>query len=300
MLRNIFFYLIFFTTMATQGQYNELSEQEKRIIIHKGTEAPFTGEYNNFKMRGIFVCKQCDAPLYFSKDKFDSSCGWPSFDDAIENNVKRLPDADGRRTEIVCNQCGGHLGHVFIGEEFTAKNTRHCVNSLSLKFIPQEKVTLKTAIFASGCFWGVQYHFSKAEGVISTRVGYIGGKTVRPTYQQVCTGETGHAEAISVIYDATKTDYRTLCKLFFETHDPTQMNRQGPDVGTQYRSEIFYTDENQKQIALELIKILEKKGYKIATKVSKATAFWRAENYHQNYYDKKNQTPYCHFYTKRF
>lgn len=121
--------------MLEKENWNKLSVEETRIIIQKSTEMPFTGEYNKVSESGVFVCRQCESPLYKTEDKFDSGCGWPSFDDEIEGSVKRIIDSDGRRTEIVCSNCGGHLGHVFLGEALTSKNTRHCVNSISLKFI---------------------------------------------------------------------------------------------------------------------------------------------------------------------
>jgi peptide methionine sulfoxide reductase msrA/msrB len=158
----------------------------------------------------------------------------------------------------------------------------------------------KKAIFASGCFWGTEYYMQKAKGVISTQVGFIGGTKDNPTYKEVCTGKTGHAEACEVTYDPDKTNYEELAKLFFETHDPTQVNRQGPDIGTQYRTEIFYLDDEQKTTAEKLINILKGKGYDVVTKVTPATTFWKAEDYHQNYYENKNGTPYCHVYKKKF
>lgn len=296
-------------TMSTEkSNWNSLNEEETRVIIHKGTELPYTGEYTNNHEAGTYFCKQCNAALYTSDSKFDSHCGWPSFDDEIDSAVTQVPDADGHRTEIICSNCKGHLGHVFKGEGFTPKNTRHCVNSISMTFVSKNEleekmkneIKLDTAIFASGCFWGTEYFFEKAEGVVSTQVGYIGGHKENPTYKEVCTGKTGHAEAVRVVYDANKTDYKTLCKLFYETHDPTQVDRQGPDIGTQYRTEVFYLNEEQKKIAEELTQILEDKGYKVATKITKAATFWEGEDYHEHYYSNKGGTPYCHGYTKRF
>lgn len=288
-----------------QNMKKELTPEEKRVIIDKGTERPFTGKYYDFKEKGTYVCKQCGAPLYRSEDKFDSGCGWPSFDDEIPGAVKRSVDADGRRTEITCANCGAHLGHVFTGEGLTDKNIRHCVNSISMDFIPAKSVKeseQKTAeaIFAGGCFWGVEHMMQKQPGVISVVSGYIGGTVDNPTYEQVCTKKTGHAEAVRVIYDPSKVSYETLAKLFFEIHDPTQTNGQGPDLGPQYRSGIFYLNPEQKAVAEKLIGQLETKGYKVVTEVTPATKFWPAETYHQDYYDRKGTEPYCHAYTKRF
>ena len=291
--------------MGQNNDYNKLTEEEKHIIINKGTEAPFTGKYEKHKADGVYSCKQCGQELYRSATKFDSHCGWPSFDDEIEGAINRIPDADGRRTEIVCSNCQGHLGHVFIGENYTQKNTRHCVNSVSIDFTPlvldiKPIDKLQTAYFASGCFWGTQFHFHRQNGVKSTEVGYMGGHIENPTYDAVCSGTTGHAEAIKVVFNPKEVSYRDLVILFFETHDPSQVDRQGPDVGSQYRSAIFYTSEKQKETIEELIGILETKGIKVATELEKETVFYSAEKYHQDYYQKKGGTPYCHIYQKKF
>lgn len=160
--------------------------------------------------------------------------------------------------------------------------------------------TTERAIFASGCFWGTEFFLQKIEGVHSTTVGYIGGHVDNPTYREVCGKKTGHYEAVEVVYDPSKVSYETLARMFFETHDPTQTNGQGPDIGPQYRSAIFYTSEDQNETAEMLIGLLENKGLDIDTKVIKATTFWVGERYHQDYYDNKGGTPYCHGYKKLF
>ncbi len=272
-----------------------LNAQESDIIEHKGTEAPYSGEFWNHFDQGVYVCRKCGHPLYRSETKFASSCGWPSFDDAIFKAVLQEPDADGIRTEILCGSCRGHLGHVFTGEHYTDTNTRHCVNSLSMNFIKTRQ-----SLFASGCFWGTQYRFDRTTGVVLTTAGFSGGKAPEPSYGEVCSGDTGHLETVEVLYDPEKTSFEQLAKLFFETHDPTQENGQGPDIGSQYLSAIFYHNKREKEIAEQLIAHLREKGYKIATKLLSAGLFWPAEEYHQHYYDKIGKKPSCHFYTKRF
>ncbi len=281
-------------------EYHPITPEEERVIVHKGTEAPFTGEYVHHKESGLYLCKRCEAPLYRSEDKFESHCGWPSFDDEIPGAVQRQPDADGQRVEILCAACGAHLGHVFTGEKFTAKNVRHCVNSISLKFKPAETNPIQKGYFAGGCFWGTEHYFKQEAGVLATTVGYMGGHTKNPSYKQVCYENTGHAETVEVVFDPNQTSYETICKLFFEIHDPTQVNGQGPDIGDQYRSVVFYTDDEQKKIAEKLIDRLKSKGFNVVTQIVPAGAFWPGEEYHQDYYQKTGKQPYCHFRTQRF
>jgi len=299
--------------MSDKDQYNNLTPEEERVIIHKGTERPFTGKYYKHYKEGTYTCKQCGAALYKSNSKFESGCGWPSFDDEIPGAVKRTTDADGVRTEITCANCGGHLGHVFVGEGFTPKNTRHCVNSISLNFVPEgqentisqkvsaeDKKSEARAYYAGGCFWGVEHLIEELDGVKEATSGYMGGHKENPTYREVCYENTGHAETVEVVYDPSKISYEELTKFFFEIHDPTQKNRQGPDIGNQYRSAIFYTDEDQKKTARKLIDILEDKGYDVVTEIEPADKFWKAEGYHQDYYAGNGKQPYCHFRTERF
>jgi len=284
------------TPVTTQQSQNRrpLTPEEERVIVHKGTERPFTGEYVDRFDKGVYVCRRCGAMLYRSDDKFRSNCGWPAFDDEIPGAVERVPDADGVRTEIVCANCSAHLGHVFAGEHLTDKNTRHCVNSISLLFVPAAEVKYGRAIFAGGCFWGVEYWFEQQPGVIEATSGYTGGTTPDPTYEMIHSRHTGHAEAVEVLFDPVRVSFEQLAKLFFEIHDPTQRNGQGPDLGAEYRSAIFCTDEAQKQVADQLIAELRARGMDIATQVAPAGTFWPAEDYHQDYYALKGSAPVCH------
>lgn len=281
---------------------NNLTTFEKHVLIDKGTERAFSGKYVQTKEDGTYTCKICDAPLYTSGDKFDSHCGWPSFDDAIPGAIKEVPDADGRRTEIVCANCGAHMGHVFRGEGLTSKNVRHCVNSVSLNFQKKkaQAKTLKKAYFSGGCFWGVEYYLEKINGVKEVTSGFMGGHLKNPGYYDVVGKDTGHIETVEVVYDPSIVSYETLAKMFFEIHDPTQEGGQGPDIGSQYISAIFVNNTQERETIERLIKMLESKGFKIATKIKAKAPFFSAEAYHQDYYDRKGSTPYCHRRVKRF
>ncbi len=281
---------------------DNLSTFEKNVLINKGTERAFSGKYVHSKEKGVYKCKVCDTALYRSGDKFDSHCGWPSFDDAIPGAIKETTDADGRRTEITCANCGAHMGHIFRGEGLTTKNTRHCVNSVSLQFDKKKSVksTLEKAYFAGGCFWGVEYYLEQIKGVKEVTSGFMGGHVKNPGYYDVVRKDTGHIETVEVVYDPSKVSYETLAKTFFEIHDPTQTDGQGPDIGSQYLSAIFVADPKERQTIEKLISILEKKGFKIATKVLTKAPFYSAEAYHQNYYERKGSKPYCHRRVKRF
>lgn len=278
-----------------------LTPYEQAIICDKSTEHPGTGRYTDFEGSGTYLCRNCGLALFRSKHKFHSGCGWPSFDNEITGNVRRETDADGRRTEILCKRCDAHLGHVFNGEGFTALDTRHCVNSASLDFVANDDVIdSEEAIFAAGCFWGVEHYLKQFDGVLKTEVGYSGGAKDNPTYKEVCAHTTGHLEVIRVIYNPAQISYEQIVKYFFEIHDFTQINGQGPDIGPQYLSAIFYFDDKQLNIAEQVIKSLMDKGYKVATELRPVTVFWPAEDYHQDYYGVHHQMPYCHSWHKIF
>jgi peptide methionine sulfoxide reductase msrA/msrB len=273
----------------TNDYFSNLTPEEKHILKEKGTEAPFSGEYNEHFEAGVFICRACENPLYESNTKFNSGCGWPSFDDEIQGAITRYEDLTGGRvrTEICCGNCDGHLGHVFKGEQITEKDTRHCVNSLSIQFKAYKN--LEKATFGAGCFWQVEKLFKATKGVYLSSVGYMGGTTENPTYNQVCSGTTNHAEVVHVYFNPTVIAYNDLLQLFWGNHNPTTLNRQGLDRGTQYRSVVFYHSQVQKSSAEQSI-VAEKQNWKnpIVTQVLAATNFYRAEEYHQNYLNKNN------------
>ncbi|MGB8951246.1 MAG: bifunctional methionine sulfoxide reductase B/A protein [Candidatus Aminicenantales bacterium] len=293
---------------------NLLTLKQYRVMRQGGTEAPFSGKYNMFFEDGIYHCASCGTPLFASDTKYDHGCGWPSFTSPIdEKNIEYRDDYSlvMRRTEIRCAACGAHLGHVFDDGPMPAR-TRYCINSVSLDFHSEDKSTgdqerekrsagkppineeaaipeQEVATFAAGCFWGVEDKFSHVKGVLATAVGYTGGQTENPTYQQVCSDRTGHAEAVQVTYDPSQVSYEELLRVFFSIHDPTQLNRQGSDVGTQYRTTIFYHNDKQKVAAQKMIQELEKSGRfgkSIVTQLVPAPKFYRAEEYHQSFYEK--------------
>lgn len=273
----------------------ELTPAQYRIMFEKGTEPAFSGKYNNFWEKGIYFCAASGTPLFRSEDKYDHGTGWPSFKEPFSEAFLEYHDDlsfGTHRTEVRCAVCGGHLGHLFFdGPEPSGKH--FCINSAALNFKPEEETVGKlpeVATLAAGCFWGVEYQLSRLDGVLATIVGYSGGKKINPTYYQVCTGKTGHAEAVQVVFDPKVLTYEALLRKYFEIHDPTQLNRQGADVGTNYRSAIFYHSETQRQTAEKIIAELQASnrysGKKIVTELVPFKTFYRAEDYHQQFYEK--------------
>lgn len=295
----------------------KLDPEAYKITQKAETEPAFCGNLLDNKKEGFYACVVCGLPLFSSDHKFESGSGWPSFYREFDpEHVSRKRDTSHFmvRTEINCARCGSHLGHVFEdGPRPTGE--RHCLNSASLKFYekgddlpPESKpangvstqttkdVQTQTAYFAGGCFWGIEHYFQEGDGVIDAVSGYMQGKTRNPTYKDVCTGTTDHAETVKVVFDPKRITFRRLLEAFFVMHDPTQLNYQGPDHGSQYRSGIWYVDDAQKAEAEKYVAELREAGRygnkPIVTQIEKAETFYPAEDYHQDYVEKTGRA--CH------
>lgn len=291
------------TSERTEAEWQHcLSPSQYRVLRQKGTEAPWTGKLLHVKESGTFVCAACGAPLFDSADKFDSGTGWPSFmkprvGDAIGTSTDRSLGME--RIEVHCNSCGSHLGHVF-PDGPGPSGERFCINSVSLDFEPESNavatVQTETATFGIGCFWCGEAVFERLPGVMSVTSGFMGGNAPNPSYKDVCAGDTGHAEVVQIMFDPSVTSYDKLLETFWAAHDPTTLNRQGADVGTQYRSAIFYHNDEQRRVA-EASKAHAStsgdSGDPIVTQIVPASEFYPADDDHQDYYNNNTKAPYC-------
>jgi peptide methionine sulfoxide reductase msrA/msrB len=275
-----------------------LTPEQERVTLHADTERPFSDPMYKNHAAGTYVSAVGGLPLFRSTAKFDSGTGWPSFFEPLspDHVVERTDTTFGmKRTEVLDARSGAHLGHVFDdGPPPTGK--RYCINAAALKFIPDgapvpaESRPVKTEIayFAGGCFWGVEDVFEQIPGVIDAESGYQGGTVANPTYEQVSSHKTGHAETVKVTFDPARVTYRQLLKVFFDNHDPTTPDRQGADVGSNYRSAIFASNDQQlreaKGYIAELARAPRFRGQTITTTVQPAPPFYRAEDYHQNWH----------------
>ncbi len=280
-----------------------LSKEQYYILREKGTEQPYSGKLLLNKDSGVYKCSACGNVLFTSGSKFESHCGWPSFDEEVAGGkiITKTDNSHGMtRTEIMCGRCGGHLGHLF-DDGPTSTGKRYCVNSVSLEFVDantfkKEENHMDTLTLGGGCFWCIEAVFQQMKGVISAESGYSGGKTVNPSYEDVCSGNTGHVEVVQIIFDKNITSMEDILKVFFTVHDPTSLDKQGADEGYQYRSVIYFRSDAQKKTAQDIIAALDKaKAYEspIVTKVEPFSVFYKAELSHQDYYENNKSKGYC-------
>jgi peptide methionine sulfoxide reductase msrA/msrB len=272
----------------------QLSPEVFRITREKGTERAFTGEHCSIFEPALYGCVCCDNWLFDSREKFESGSGWPSFTQPLMTNaIKYRKDTSHgmRRMEVMCNVCDAHLGHIFPDGPMPS-GLRYCINSASLKKI--NTTALRTATFGGGCFWCTEAIFQQLNGVVNVSSGYSGGNAEDANYDQVKMGTTQHAEVIQVTFDESVISYEDLVRIHLLTHDPTTLNRQGADKGPQYRSVIFYQNEEQKAMVKRIIEEIQAE-YKdpIVTELSSYEAFYPAEEYHQDFYKRNEDYPYC-------
>lgn len=271
----------------------QLSPEEYQVTRQKGTELPFSSDSCAIFEPGIYNCLCCETPLFDASEKFDSGTGWPSFTQVLDGNsvAYEIDNSRGRmRVEVLCNVCDAHLGHVFPdGPE--PSGLRYCMNAVALK---KAKTGQKQAVFGGGCFWCTEAVFQNLEGVLEVASGYAGGDVENPDYRSVCSGNTGHAEVIRIIYDPEKISYADLLRVHFGTHDPTTLNRQGADTGTQYRSVIFYENAEERELAESILdETQEFLDDDVVTEIEELDTFFLAENEHQNFYADNPNQPYC-------
>ncbi len=270
-----------------------LTPEQFNITRLSHTERPNSSELCSIFTPGLYACVCCETLLFDAAEKFDSGTGWPSFTQPYEDNVISYHKDKSHgmyRIETRCNVCDAHLGHIF-QDGPPPSGLRYCINAVALKKIDLE---LRKATIGGGCFWCTEALFQRLDGVVKVESGYAGGKTHNPTYREVCSGLTGHAEVIEITYDPNFITYRILVALHFLTHNPTTLNKQGADKGTQYRSIIFYRNEEEKQIAFEEMDVAQQQfDDMIVTEIRPFEVFYKAEEHHQNYYNDHSEQPYC-------